>query len=177
MYSLTTQAMNKEKQNAVPVPLRLRPDVLNMIAEISDSFGHESVAETIRYCVKQTHKAEFPAYIQQKKNRTEKAELSPEERAKKRAEQKALEQKVERELHESQGQAICDALGGKTLTMANGNKSCEYTSYDYVNPHIIHQGVNETPFELLGDFEVKNQFRGASKQVIMEALKNKKSLN
>lgn len=110
--------MSRQKINIKRVTIGFTDKMLEMVEKIQQERGLMSFAAAVHFAVAELYKKDNPAYMALKANET------PEERMKRRKEEKEAKEDMVR----LDQLAILEALGGK-LVVKEGNEVCVYYTY------------------------------------------------
>lgn len=145
-----------------------------VLEDIQEKRGMFTVSDAARYCFMETHKKEFPDYIQVQKDRISNKE-TPEERVKRVIEESEIKDRTKAEKARSIKANICEELDGET-EMINQQPHCKYYMYTEVPGGTIEKVPMTEPYDTLTENSILLQYRdlmGATGTAIKEKLQKK----
>lgn len=146
-----------------PIVLNLDEEMQDKLKEIKKELGLIQTSDTLRYCISYTLKKLLPEYVRVQKMNT------PEAKAIHKVATQEAKQRIKEQTQEEKTQAILKALDAKILP----NDMCEFKTYQYVNKNIPpFVGGRKINISELTNDHVEKQYKGATKEEILEALKH-----
>lgn len=134
----------------------------------------KDTSSVIRMALMAYHKELEPLYVRAKQGAPTRTRFeTPEERVKAQMLRKKEEESAKRAIEQERALKICEALDGEVIEQEGGNVACKFSLYEKVGKRVI-VGSRTVPFDNLHNSLIDTQYKGGTKQEIVELLAKQK---
>lgn len=161
-------------RNGKVISLSLNEKVIDQIEIIKEATGMITTSEVIRYAVYELYnKVKTPAYVEaMQERRSRNTPKTIEERAEEQVTMTEARKDAQKKRVYERGMGIAEQMyNTRIVEHGNGFYSLAYDEYERVGARIL-MGEMQIPFENLPDDLPSKQFKGDTKEVILEMYAN-----